>query len=123
MYMTKISIVRKKLLTLKRAPAGWEPKKTRENEWYLTADRGSSQPIGVYVKKFNAQVDNSYLNGYEASLGEFAGRFCRVAPLRSTLREAIEDCFKFMEAHNNARPLQVLLSERDFAQNLATSIF
>lgn len=117
------SLVCKKLLSLRRAPVGWKPKKARENEWLLTADRGSSPPLGVYVKKFDAQVDNSYKNGYQASLGEFAGRYCRVAPLRTTLQKAIEDCFEFMRAQNNARLLKVLLSEQDFAQNLATSIF
>ena len=81
------------------------------------------EPLGVYVKKFDAQVDNSYKNGYEATLGEFAGRFCRIAPLRSTLREAVKDCFEFMKAHNDRRLLKVRLSEQYFVQNLATSIF
>ena len=118
-----LSLVFKKVLAFKRVPAGWKPKKARESEWLLTADRRSSQPLGVYVKKFDAQVDNSYKNGFQASLGEFAGRFCTIAPLRNTTREATKDCFEFMKAHNDLRLLKVRLSERDFAQNLATSIF
>lgn len=113
----------KKLLSVKIVPAGWKPRKAHEYEWFLTADKGSSQPLGVYVKEFNAQVDNSYKNGFQASLGEFAGRSCRIAPLRSTLREAIEDCFEFMDTHNDKRLLRIRLDEQYFAQNLATSIF
>ncbi len=117
------SFVCKKLSSVKRIPAEWSLRKSHDNEWFLTADKGSSQPLGVYVKEFNAQVDNSYKNGFQASLGEFAGRCCRVAPLRSTLREAIGDCFEFMEAHNDKRLLRIRLDEQYFAQNLATSIF
>ena len=113
----------KKLLSVKRIPAGWKLRKPHECEWFLTADRGSSQPLIVYVKGFNAQVDNSYKNGFQASLGEFAGRSCRIAPLRSTLEEAFKDCFEFMEAHNDKRLLKIRLDEQYFAQNLATSIF
>ena len=80
--------VRKKALKVKKVPSGWKPRKPHECEWVLTADKGSPQPLGVYVKKFNAQVDYSYKNGYQATLGEFAGRWCRVAPLRTTLKEA-----------------------------------
>ena len=100
------SVVCKKLLSVKIVPAGWKPRKARDYEWFLTADKGSSQPLGVYIKEFNAQVDNRYKNGYQASLGEFAGRWCRIAPLRSTLREAIKDCFEFMKAHNDKRLLR-----------------
>ena len=68
-------------------------------------------------------LDNRYKNGFQASLGEFAGRWCRIAPLRSTLREALKDCFEFMKAHNDKRLLRIQLDEQDFAQNYATSIF
>ena len=113
----------KKFLSVKRVPTGYKPRKAHNCEWFLTADKGSSQPLVVYVKEFDAQVDYSYKNGYQASLGEFAGRSCHIAPLRNTLREAIKDCFEFMEAHNDKRLLRIRLDEQYFAQNLATSIF
>lgn len=119
----RISFACKKLLSVKRVPKGYKPRKAHENEWNLVADKGSPQPLGVYVKEFNAQFDKSYKNGFQASLGEFAGRSCRIAPLRSTLREAFKDCFEFMEAHNDKRLLRIRLDEQYFAQNLATSIF
>ena len=117
------SFVCKKSLAFKRVPAGWKLRKAREHEWFLTADKGSPQPLGVYVKKFDAQVDYSYKNGYQATLGEFAGRCCRIAPLRSTPREATKDCFEFMKAHDDGRLLKVRLVKQYFVQNLATSIF
>lgn len=119
----KFSFFCKKPLSLKRAPSGWKLRKGRACDWVLTADRGSSQPLGVYVKKFEAQVDSSYKNGYQASLGEFAGRWCRIAPLRNALREAVKDCFEFMGAHDDKSLLNVRLDEQYYAQNFATSIF
>ena len=113
----------RKLSSVKRVPAGYKPRRSHNNEWFLTADKGSPQPLIAYVKEFNAQVDNSYKNGFQASLGEFAGRSCRIAPLRNSLREALKDCFEFMEAHNDKRLLRIRLDEQYFAQNLATSIF
>jgi hypothetical protein len=110
------TFVCKKLLSVKRVPAGWKPRKARYYEWFLTADKGSPQPLVVYVKGFNAQVDYSYKNGYQASLGEFAGRSYLIAPLRDTLREALKDCFEFMEAHNDKRLLRIQLEEQYFAQ-------
>lgn len=104
-------------------PSGWKLRKGCEHEWVLTADKGNSQPLGVYAKRFEAQVDNSYKNGYQASLGGFAGRYYRVAPLRSTLREAVKDCFEFMKAHDDKHLLKVRLGEQYFVQNYATSIF
>ena len=113
----------KKLLNIKTVPAGWKPRKAHDYEWNLVADKGSPRPLGVYVKRFDDQIYYSHKNGYQASLGEFAGRSCRIAPLRNTLREAIKDCFEFMEAHNDKRLLRIRLDEQYFAQNLATSIF
>ena len=84
------------MLNFKRVPAGWRHQKEREYEWNLIADKESPQPLGVYVKRFNAQDDNRYKNGYQAFLGEFAGRWYRIAPLRSTLQEAFKDCFEFI---------------------------
>jgi len=118
-----LSFVCKKLLSVKKVPAGWSLRKAREYEWHLTVDKESSQPLGVYIKRFDAQVDNSYKNGYQATIGEFAGRWCRVAPLRNTLREAIKDCFEFMKAHDDRRLLKFRLDEQYFGQNLASSIF
>ena len=117
------SFVCRKLLSVKRVPAGWKPRKAHEYEWDLVADKESPQPLGVYIKRFNAQVDYSHKNGFQASLGEFAGRRCSIAPLRSTLREAFKDCFEFMKVHNNKRFLRVQLIKRYFNQNYATSIF
>jgi len=119
----KFPSVRKKALRFKKAPLGWKHRKDRAFEWNLVADERNPQPLGVYVKMFNAQIDNSYKNGYQATLGEFAGRYCRVAPLRSTHREALRDCFKFMKTHCDKRLLKIRLSEQFFAQNYATSIF
>ncbi len=119
----KNSFACKKLLSVKRVPTGWSPRKAHDYEWFLTADKGSPQPLIAYIKEFNAQIDNSYKNGYQASLGEFAGRSFLIAPLRSTLKEAFKDCFEFMEAHNDKRLLRIRLDEQYFAQNLATSIF
>jgi len=113
----------KRSLSVKRIPAGWKPRKPHDYEWFLTADRGSPQPLGVYVKEFNAKIDNRRKNGFQASLGEFAGRWCRIAPLRNTLREAIKDCFEFMKTHDGKHLLKIRLDEQYFAQNLATSIF
>jgi len=115
--------IRKKALKVKKAPLGWKLRKERGCEWGLTADKESPQPLGVYVKKFNVQVDYSHKNGYQATLGEFAGRCCRVAPLRSTLREALKDCVEFMKAHSDRRLLRIQLDKQCFAQKLATSIF
>ncbi len=79
--------------------------------------------FSLFLDFFLDQIYYRHKNGYQASLGEFVGRSCRVAPLRNTLREAIKDCFEFMEAHNDKRLLKIRLDEQYFAQNLATSIF
>jgi len=113
----------KKLLNIKRVPAGWSHRREREYEWDLIVDKENPQPLGVYIKELNVQVDNRYKNGYQASLGGFAGRWCRIAPLRSTLQEAFKDCFEFMKAHNEMCLLRVQLDEQYFIQNYSTSIF
>ena len=119
----KFLFVCKKLLIPRGVPSGWKLRRGRRYDWVLTADRGSSQPLGVYVKKFDAQVDNSYKNGYQATLGEFVGRYCRIAPLRSTHREALKDCFEFMTTYSDRRLLKSQLEEQYFVQNYASSIF
>lgn len=87
--------------------AGWieRPPLVREgktyewhNQWFLEADKKTSQPIGTHVgKDYNK-------NTYECVLGKFAGAFC-VISTQKTEELAVNDCVTFMKSNTNRAEL------------------
>ncbi len=95
-------------------PQGWLRRMNHKHEWFLESDKDSSQPIVIYLSKFDHSVDYRNKDGYQATLGEFAGRFCHVAPLRNTFRNALDDCYAFMKDHTNLNKIRRMLSEYSY---------
>lgn len=101
-------------LTPKYICKDWISREGHPHEWKLRTDAHSSQPIGVHLYKFEHKVDGRNKDGYQATLGEFAGRFCYIAPVRESLSNALEDCYSFMQNNTNLKKLKVMLSEYSF---------
>lgn len=102
-------------LTPKFLPHGWIKRKGHPYEWVLKADKDSSQPLGVYLSEFDHKVDYRQKDGYQATLGEFASRFCYVAPLRNVFTTAIKDCIEFMKNHSKVDKIRIILSKYSFS--------
>jgi len=95
-------------------PQGWVRRRDHQHEWFLESDKGSSQPIGIYLSKFDHNIDYRNKDGYQATLGECAGQFCYIAPLRKIFSDALDDCFTFMKKYNNLNKIKRMLSEYSF---------
>ena len=65
-------------------------------------------------KTFDHKVDNRGKDGYQATLGEFAGSFCCVAPLRKNFGIALDDCVTFMKNHSQEAKIKTILSKQSF---------
>lgn len=92
-------------------PKGWE--RRNETSWKLKADKGASQPLIAYISSFDRNVDYSGKTGYQCTLGEFAGRYCYVAPLQSDKDDAITDCYDFMREYKDKDKLKSFLNRCD----------
>jgi len=95
-------------------PKGWVRRINHKHEWFLESDKNCSQPIVIYLSKFDHNIDYRNKDGYQATLGECAGRFCHVAPLRKIFSDALDDCFTFMKNHTNLNKIKRMLSENSF---------
>ena len=67
---------------MKDTPEGWMKKDGFDDEWFLKSDRGADQPLVTFIKEFDSKIDYSRKNGFQCTLGEIAGRYCYIAPLR-----------------------------------------
>jgi len=94
-------------------PNEWETRKGHSNEWILKEDKHNSQPLTVYIHSFNSAVDYSNKDGYQATLGEFAGRHYFIKPIRATLNQALNDCLKFMSRFKTSETLKRFFEQKD----------
>ncbi len=95
---------------IKFFPIEWKIKKGSNTTWDLKADSKSPQPLGIHIHKFDSSIDYSHKDGFQATLGEFAGRFCFISPLRTTLKQAIKDCLNFMDHFKTKKILKLFLN-------------
>ncbi len=95
-------------------PHGWIRRINHQHEWILEANKDSPQPLGIYLSKFDRNVDYRKKDGYQATLGECAGWFCHIAPLRTIFSDALGDCFTFMKNYANLSKIREMLSEYSF---------
>ena len=98
---------------IKMFPNEWERRKNHENEWILKEGRNSPQPLTLYIHSFNSSVDYSNKNGYQATLGEFAGRHYFIRRVRPTLKQALNDCLKFMNRFKTTETLKRFFERKD----------
>ena len=94
-------------------PNEWETRKGHSNEWILKEDKNISQPLTVYIHTFNSSVDYSNKNGYQATLGELAGRHYFIRRVRPTLTQALNDCLKFMNCFKTTEALKRYFEQKD----------
>jgi len=107
----------------KIVPKNWIARKNHDNEWELKTSLNDSQPLEVFVQRFDYNVDYSRKLGYQATFGVFAGSSITIAPLRKTLKETKRDCFLFMKAFRNTNKdeLEKIIWTIGFIQNRYSS--
>lgn len=102
-----------------KVPKGWSQRVGFETNWFLDADRGSSQPIETHISSFGKAfgLNHPTKDGFQCTLGEFAGRYCYIAPVRDKKEEAVKDCLEFMKDHIDVSELKRLIFQCDLKDN------
>ena len=102
------------LSTIGSLPFGQIERKGFDYEWDLEEDKKSSQPIGLHISTFKSKFDYSNKDGFKATLGEFGGGLCYIAPLRENIEQTVNDCFIFMRSNNDLGKIKEILNKGYF---------